>query len=620
MFIKVLCCFLFFINCVFANNKIEYYIKKANDIKLYQNNEWLALIHYKKTLNNNYKSIITSKNFFLSKEGINNPKKELENTIKAFFNQSNINEITTKENRIEQHALCRFPARFEFINKHLKINSNDLPKVKCTKYEEFFKEIQPESLTIIFPTAYINNPASMFGHTLIRIDKKNPNNQDTNLNSIAINYGADTNGEISGLIFAFKGIFGLYDGFYSAMPYYKITNNYNNLESRNIWEYKTNYTKQETQYYTKHIWELIQTRSPYYFFQKNCSYYLLDSLNILRPDTKLLNNFNFRTIPIETIKVLYNNNIITDINYRSGLQQEIKNMSKQLNKQEKKSVKNILNGKAPIIKNGKIYETAYKLLQYNKTKSKISPQDYRKQSLFILKKINNYTNTFNYKNTPTPPQEGHKFNKLNISYGYSQNDKQFIDFVYKPAYHELLDFSDGFEFGSQINFFTANLRYYFDKNKFDLEKFDFMNIKSLALYDYFFKPTSFSVLFGINNLYNNYKILLLKTNGGFTIGNENISFFGLIGPSINYSGHFKHNANLGINSNIGTLINFKYFKTTLDFKLNKFIDNIYNYNTLNINTNINITKNFAVDVKYNKYFYKNYKNNYEFFGGIKIFF
>ena len=60
MFIKVLCCFLFFINCVFANNKIEYYIKKANDIKLYQNNEWLALIHYKKTLNNNYKSITMS--------------------------------------------------------------------------------------------------------------------------------------------------------------------------------------------------------------------------------------------------------------------------------------------------------------------------------------------------------------------------------------------------------------------------------------------------------------------------------------------------------------------------------------------------------------------------------
>ena len=45
-----------------------------------------------------------------------------------------------------------------------------------------------------------------------------------------------------------------------------------------------------------------------------------------------------------------------------------------------------LNGKAPIIKNGKIYETAYKLLQYNKTKSKISPQDYRKQSLLKLMK------------------------------------------------------------------------------------------------------------------------------------------------------------------------------------------------------------------------------------------
>ena len=62
-------------------------------------------------------------------------------------------------------------------------------------------------------------------------------------------------------------------------------------------------------------------------------------------------------------------------------------MSKQLNKTEKKSVKNILNKTEAIVENGKVYETAYKLLQYNKTKGKINLQDYKKQSFFILKKI-----------------------------------------------------------------------------------------------------------------------------------------------------------------------------------------------------------------------------------------
>ena len=613
--IKVLCCCLFFINCVFADDKIEHYIKVANDIKLYKNTEWLALIHYKKSFNNTYKSIVKNKEFFLSKDGKNNPKEELKETIKSFFNQDNI-----IKNNMEQHTLCRFPARFEFINKYLQINNNDLPKVKCIKFEEFFNEIQPESLSIIFPTAYINNPASMFGHTLIRIDKKNSNNFDSQLNSIAINYGADTNGEINGFIFAFKGVFGLYDGFYSAMPYYKMTNNYNNLESRNIWEYKTNYTKQEVEYFTKHIWELIQTRTPYYFFDKNCSYYVLDALNILKPEIKLVNEKSLRTIPIETIKNLYRNNIITDINFRSGLQQEVKNISKQLNKKEKKSVKNILNNKEAIVENGKVYETAYKLLQYNKTKGKINLQDYKKQSFFILKKINNYDDKFYYNNTLISPMEGHNFNKINISYGYSQNNKHFIEFDYKPAYHELLDYGDGFEFGSQINFFSTNVRYYFDDNKFDLEKFDFLNIKSLSLQDYFFKPTSFSVLFGIHNLYNNYKTLLLNVSGGITIGNEKISAFGLVGIVGNYSGHFVNNGNIGLNGNVGMFVNFKHFKTMVDFEVNSFLESENNYNLLEISNSFIVNKNFAFEFKYSKYFYDNYGDCYNFVGGVKFLF
>lgn len=614
MFIKVLCCLFFIISSVFANSKEEIYIKKANDIKLYSSVEWLTLLHYKKFFNI-YKSVITNKDFFLSKNGKSDPQRELEETIRAFFNQDNITK-----NRIEQHALCRFPARFEFINKYLQINKNDLPKIKCSKFEEFFNEVKPESLTIIFPTAYINNPASMFGHTLIRIDRENSSNYDSQLNSIAINYGADTNGEINGLVFAFKGVFGLYDGFYSAIPYYKMTNNYNNLESRNIWEYKTNYTKQETEYFTKHIWELIQTRSPYYFFQRNCSYYVLDALNVLRPEINLLNENSVRTIPIETVKVLYKNNIITDVNYRAGLQREIKNMSRQLNKKEKKSVKNILNKKVAIIENGKIYETAYKLLQYNRTRGKVNLQDYKKQSFFILKKINNYDDKFNYENILISPMEGHNFNKINISYGYSQNNKQFVEFSYKPSYHELLDFGDGFEFGSQINFFSTNLRYYFDNNKFDLETFDFLNIKSLSLQDYFFKPISFSVLFGVHNLYDNYKVLLLNANGGITIGNEKISLFGLVGVVGNYSGHFIDNGNIGIGGNLGMLINFKYFKTTVDFKLNSFLENKSNYNLLEINNSFIIDKNFAFDIKYSKYFYDNYDNYYNFYGGVKFLF
>lgn len=225
-----------------------------------------------------------------------------------------------------------------------------MPKVECNRFKKFYNDINPKSLSIIFPTTYMNNPASMFGHTLIRINKKNADKTNSELNSITINYGADTKGEISEVIFAFKGVFGLYKGFFSATQYYKLSNNYNYIENRDIWEYKLNFTEENVKYYTKHVWELIFTDSNYYFFQKNCSYYILETLNILTKDVDLTSKFHFYTAPIDTIRLLQKQGLIIDNNYRPSLQKQIKNQQKYLSREEKKSVKNILNNKKSKLK------------------------------------------------------------------------------------------------------------------------------------------------------------------------------------------------------------------------------------------------------------------------------
>ena len=611
--IKVLYLFLLliFIDNCYSTNIANKYIKQANDTELYKNKEWLSLVHYKKNIFNKYKSIVYGDNFFISKNGKTDPQSELIETIVNLF------KINTKE---EENILCKFPARVDFLKKHLKIQDDELIKINCIEYNKFFNEVKPESLSIIFPTAYINNPASMFGHTLIRINKINSNNYNSQLNSIGVNYGANTGQEISGISFAFKGVFGLYNGFFSATPYYKMVNNYNNLESRDIWEYQLNYNKQEAEYYTKHMWELLHSESKYYFFKKNCSYYILESLNILRPELDLTNNFYFYTAPVDTIKILINNKIITEKKYRAGLQKQIKNISKEMNYLEKKSSKNIIINKQPLIENAKVYEASYKLLQYNKIKNKITLSEYRKKSMFILKKINTFEKYELKESYLDSPDAGHKLNKINLQYGYSNIKKDFIELSYKPAYHELLDNNKGFEFGSEINFFSTILRYYNNNNKLDLEKFNFVSIKSLAPWDYFFKPISFSVLFGINNLYDDYKTLVLETNGGITIGNEKFSLFFLVGPSGNYNRHFNNDFNIGFNTLSGMLFNFKYFKTTLNLKTNNYIKNDYNYLQLNIGTSLFISNNIDLIINYDKYNYRKYNNESIFSFGLKIIF
>ena len=593
-------CFLFFVvftSTVFANNE-DLYIKKAKSLELQKSQEWLSLLHYKESFFS--KSIIVNSDFFLAPDGKTNAASELAATIRSFYDIKNLGD---------SHALCRFPARFNFLNRYLHFKN--LPRPNCKDFNEFYNEINPQSLSIIFPTTYMNNPASMFGHTLIKINGLDK----TSMNSIIINYGADTKGQRSGIIFAFKGVFGLYDGIFSATPYYRMINLYNNIENRDIWEYDLNFSKEQAQYYTKHIWELIYSRTKYYFFKENCSYFILESLRPLMPDDDVLDNFIFYTAPIETIKLLKNRNYITDINFRPSLQKQVQESN--LTKDEKKDVKKILKNKECNNCSYESYETAYKLLQYKKAKGKLTLNDYRKTSINILRNINNKTQQKNKKIVlnEISPDHGHNFTKVKILY-----NKDFLEFDLKLAYHELIDSSIGFNFGSEINFFDLGLRYNYDDNKIDLNKFNFLNIKSLALWDEFFKPTSFSVLFGINNLYDDYKVLLLETNGGVTLGNEIFAGFLLLGPKVNYSGHFKHNGNIGVNGIAGFLINFKHFKTIVNYRINKFLQNEYNYDEFLIDGNFILNNALSLNFRYEKFFYRKYKNSNGLYFGVSLLF
>lgn len=72
------------------------------------------------------------------------------------------------------------------------------------------------SVTVVFASAYLDNPASLFGHTLLRLDQRDQTER-TRLLAHAINYAADDSNNHP-LLYAFDGIAGGFQGRFEVQP------------------------------------------------------------------------------------------------------------------------------------------------------------------------------------------------------------------------------------------------------------------------------------------------------------------------------------------------------------------------------------------------------------------
>ena len=269
---------------------LEQLIEKTRKNKLSEQRYWNLLLHYRPERGGRRKSTVDDPQFFLSKNGKSHPQAEMEATLKGFF----AGRVHKKE-----HARCRFVARYAWIKTQLQIDESRLPLVVCSDFEKALAEINPQSLTLIFPVAYMGSPASLFGHTFLRIDGAHG----AELLSTALNYAAHTKEE-TGLSYVLKGIFGGFHGYYYTRPYHEKIREYTAIEHRDIWEYHLNFTQAEVLRIVRHVWEMRDMHSAYYFLDENCSYAALYLLEIARPALYLTQNTNrLLVIPISTIRV-----------------------------------------------------------------------------------------------------------------------------------------------------------------------------------------------------------------------------------------------------------------------------------------------------------------------------
>jgi len=516
--------------------------------KLAQHKEWLKMLHYKHNLFSGHRSEIISPEFFNSPEGMRDPEAELNATLAAFFSDK-------KETDKQQNPQCQFVYRFRWLNERLGFDFRRMPRQTCPRFNNWFKIIDPDQITLIFPAGTDNSPASMFGHTLFRVDKKGQTDK-TRLFSYSINFAADTD-ETNGLVFAFKGVFGGYPGSFSVMPYYEKVKQYNDMEHRDIWEYQLKLSKDEITRILQHTWELGSAQFEYYFFLENCSYQLLSLLDVARPGHNLTERFSLWAIPGDTvIVILEQDGILNKTVYRPSVRTSLRHQASYMSSDEQDVVLDLVYGRIkaddPRVlaieekQRALVLISAYDYLHYLYFRSAVPEEGAKARLLSLLLARNKIPVVQTIPDVPKPAvrfDQGHGTARLALGGGYiadKQDNKlyNFSEIKYRTAYHGLMDLTEGYTENAQINFMDMSLRYNSEKEELDLHELMFVDIFSLAARDKFFKPLSFKIQTGFvrRNVDNSgQEKLAFAVNGGVGLNygmTHDLNFFAMLDMSI----------------------------------------------------------------------------------------
>lgn len=542
---------LFFIFFLFCHSVA------AKEVFFAYDQQWLALLHYQPGIFSEYVGTIDSADFYLAENGRYDPEAELLATVELF------------SQGVDHETICRFPARYKLLLNKRLIKETD---VKCKEYDDFLSDLRPAGIALLFTDAYMNNPSSMFGHTLLRI---NTSRNGTQMLAHGANYGAFTEGKENTLLYAVYGLSGGYDAGWTVRPYHNVINTYNNIENRDIWEFQLDFSAEERDMLAAHLWELGHTRSRYYFFTNNCSYMIMEVLDAVRPSLRLARQFPLQTIPLDTVKAVFRApGLVKDVNYRPSRRTEIVNRLEQMNLRQKRAFLNAVRKQdydLPEIdaaERAEVLETVYQYIQYQFVSKELEISTYRRRSFAALTARNRLrvqkVQTVK-KNEGSSPLRSHEAMQTTFGIG-SRNSKTFQEISYRPAYHSLTDANDGLVPGAEINFLNTSIRRYLQTDKIVLNSLNLVGIKSLAPADAVFDPVSFAINIDVAREFNpdNGKegyVLNAKAGGGKTIEPVHGFYLYAMGNIYgSYGGFLPHNQYVGVGLSIGIFADFRYFK------------------------------------------------------------
>lgn len=530
--------------------------QRARALQLAESAQWHALLHYQRGWGGSRASQIDDSRFFLSPDGARNPDRELHETLRQLLD----GEHTPRGGPVQ----CDLPARTRWLIEQLGIPETSINRnhPRCREHEQWMQGLAADGITLVFSDSFLNNPASMFGHTFLRIDS--PESRHDPMLSYAANFAADTRGD-PGLLFALNGVFGGYRGYFSVAPYYKKIAQYNDRENRDLWELSLAFNADERRRLIEHLWELLGVAINYYYFDENCSFHLLSLLDAARPELRLSEQFHGWVIPTETMRAITSRaGLVSATSYRPAPLTELRAHIATMSSQQIALTKALGELRMPPSdpplnqltseERALVLERGFEFLSYRALRKRL-PREQVAGPLHALLTARSALPVTSEPPLPVPatrPDQGHRSARISLGVGL-RSDDALTTVGIRPAFHDLSDPTAGFLQGAAITVADTELR----ANEGDgvsLERFSLLEILSLSPADALISPLSWHLQLGTTREYRSDErgAASYGYGSGVTIGvgkarrlTPAALAFSLVEVAARYSTAADHHGNLG---------------------------------------------------------------------------
>ncbi|WCE30802.1 Lnb N-terminal periplasmic domain-containing protein [Vibrio sp. SCSIO 43137] len=444
-----------------------------------QMEQWAKLLHFK-----GGNSTISSPDFFLSKNGSSDADDELMATISAFTRPSEM-------------AHCRYPARYIWVKANFGSDLG-LSLQDCDDYQQWIQHSDTESVSLVYVTGYLGNPASFFGHLMMKFNRRDDHKTEIELLDTGINFGADAHPDDNPVKYVLYGIFGGYSASYTTATYYLHTASYAENEQRELWEYELNLTEPEVALLQAHLFELQNVDFNYYFLSDNCSTAFKDILSIVLQQP-LDTGVQPWDMPIDIFHALpeaehRGKPLVKKVNQRQSKYSRIQNKYLALSDAEKQQALTIAKDISELTsfmqsddfsdyEKAKVLDVLTEYTELLLVTKKESNTDYKEQKRkLLLARLQLASFAVEWpESIAKPPHLAQLPINLGMGAGYSDNYGSYVSLRGYGAYYDFLSIDAARLKDSALTVLDTELHVTEDKVR--LKKLDFINIASLNTND-----------------------------------------------------------------------------------------------------------------------------------------
>tara|TARA_R110002126_G_scaffold12196_15_gene53189 strand:+ start:908 stop:2767 length:1860 start_codon:yes stop_codon:yes gene_type:complete len=473
----LLCCLVFFCN-----------LSQASTVTATPELEQIAALStWKKLLvySDNGQSYIMSDHFFLSEIGNTDPLSELRASLAAF--SAPVNEAGP-----DNHAQCKFAARFNWLKRHVNISDFGITEIECPEFSQFLQQQNVNSISVIFASGFLGNPASYYGHLLLKLNTGNVGSQQNMLQDTAINYGADVPPDENMALYVIKGIVGQYDASFTQQKYFYHAENYGESELRDLWEYELALEPQDITLLLGHLWELLDADYQYYFFNRNCAFHMGELLQLLI-DTNVTSSKRLWITPQSIMQNLSTTtykgrSLVKEIRYHPSRQSRLYQRFSLLNRQQKNVLFDLVKqpellantdlSQFKLTEQHQIIDTLidyYQFLRKESVGSADPNNNYYKQAVLLRYQLPAGQSANNF-NADSQPHLGRKPSYSAIHLAHSA-DENYGQLQLRPAYYDALDAANSHVRFSALS--MGELILGFTNTKLFLKDFSLLKIENI---------------------------------------------------------------------------------------------------------------------------------------------